>query len=588
MTRLFNDPAAFADEALEGFTAAHRRWVRPVTGGVVRATATPAGQVAVVIGGGSGHYPAFSGLVGRGLAHGAAVGNVFASPSARQIHSVATAAHGGGGVLLMYGNYAGDVLHFGQAAERLAADGVETRTFAVADDISSAGPDESAKRRGIAGDLPVFKAAAAAAEQGLPLEEVLRVAERAGARTRSFGIAFSGCTLPGADHPLFTVPEARMAVGLGIHGEPGIGEEALPTADEAARLLVDTLLKELPEDVADPAGQRAAVILNGLGSVKYEELFVVYREVAALLGDAGVEIVDPEVGELVTSFDMAGISLTLTWLDDRLEELWRAPADTPAYRKGALGGPEPDQDRAAATAAAEDTAVSDAAASGITAVPAASDASRRAADTVLAALDAVARVVDAHADELGRIDAVAGDGDHGIGMQRGSTAAHRAAADAHGLGGGAGTVLTRAADAWADKAGGTSGALWGTILRALGTALGDRDAPDAARVAEGVTEASAAVRRLGGAEVGDKTMVDVLVPFADALAAATAEGLPLAEAWDRAATAATAAAAGTADLLPRRGRARPHAEKSLGTPDAGAHSLALITRAVHGALLDHH
>ncbi|MGW7566038.1 dihydroxyacetone kinase family protein [Streptomyces tendae] len=579
MTRLFNDPAAFADEALEGFTAAHRRWVRPVTGGVVRATATPAGQVAVVIGGGSGHYPAFSGLVGRGLAHGAAVGNVFASPSARQIHSVATAAQAGGGVLLMYGNYAGDVLHFGQAAERLAADGVETRTFAVADDISSAGPEESAKRRGIAGDLPVFKAAAAAAEQGLPLAEVLRVAERAGARTRSFGIAFSGCTLPGADHPLFTVPEARMAVGLGIHGEPGIGEEALPTADEAARLLVETLLKELPEDVADPAGQRAAVILNGLGSVKYEELFVVYRKVAALLGDAGVEIVDPEVGELVTSFDMAGISLTLTWLDDRLEELWRAPADTPAYRKGALDAAEPDPDRASATAA-QDTAVP--------AAPAASDASRRAADTVLAALDAVARVVDAHADELGRIDAVAGDGDHGIGMRRGSTAAHRAATDAHGLGAGAGTVLTRAADAWADKAGGTSGALWGTILRSLGTALGDRDAPDAARVAEGVTEASAAVRRLGGAEVGDKTMVDVLVPFADALAAATAEGLPLADAWDRAATTATAAAAGTADLLPRRGRARPHAEKSLGTPDAGAHSLALITRAVHGALLDHH
>ncbi|MEW1994705.1 dihydroxyacetone kinase family protein [Streptomyces coelicoflavus] len=588
MTRLFNDPAAFADEALEGFAAAHRRWVRPVTGGVVRAAATPAGQVAVVVGGGSGHYPAFSGLVGRGLAHGAAVGNVFASPSARQIHSVARAAHGGAGVLLMYGNYAGDVLHFGQAAERLAADGIEARTFAVADDISSAGPDESAKRRGIAGDLPVFKAAAVAAEQGLPLDEVLRVAQRAGARTRSFGIAFSGCTLPGADHPLFTVPEARMAVGLGIHGEPGIGEEALPTADEAARLLVETLLKELPEDVTAPAGQRAAVILNGLGSVKYEELFVVYREVAALLGEAGVEIVDPEVGELVTSFDMAGVSLTLTWLDERLEELWRAPADTPAYRKGALAAPEPDQDRAASTAGARDTAASDAAASGATAVPPASDASREAAATVLAALDAVARVVDTHADELGGIDAVAGDGDHGIGMRRGSTAARRAATDAHGLGGGAGTVLARAADAWADKAGGTSGALWGTILRSLGTALGDRDAPDARRVADGVTEASAAVRRLGGAEVGDKTMVDVLVPFADALAAATAEGLPLTDAWDRAAGTAAAAAAATADLLPRRGRARPHAEKSLGTPDAGAHSLALITRAVHGALLEHH
>ncbi|MFG2323221.1 dihydroxyacetone kinase family protein [Streptomyces sp. NPDC048568] len=582
MTRLFNDPAAFADEALEGFAAAHRRWVRPVTGGVVRATATPAGQVAVVIGGGSGHYPAFSGLVGRGLAHGAAVGNVFASPSAQQIRSVARAAHGGAGVLLMYGNYAGDVLHFGQAAERLAADGIDARTFAVADDISSAGPDESAKRRGIAGDLPVFKAAAAAAEQGLPLDEVVRAAERAGARTRSFGIAFSGCTLPGADHPLFTVPDARMAVGLGIHGEPGIGEEDLPTADEAARLLVGTLLKELPEDVPGPAGQRAAVVLNGLGSVKYEELFVVYRKVAALLGEAGVEIVDPEVGELVTSFDMAGVSLTLTWLDEGLEELWRAPADTPAYRKGALDAAEPGTAVRPRTPVRPETApLPDAG------PPPAADASRHAARTVLAALDAVAAVVEAHADELGRIDAVAGDGDHGIGMLRGSTAARGAAADAHERGAGAGTVLTRAGDAWADRAGGTSGALWGTVLRSLGTALGDRDAPDAARVTGGVADASAAVRRLGGAEVGDKTMVDVLVPFADALAAATAEGLPLAEAWDRAATTATDTAAATARLLPRMGRARPHAEKSLGTPDAGAHSLALITRAVHGALLDH-
>ncbi|MGW0571306.1 dihydroxyacetone kinase family protein [Streptomyces tauricus] len=576
MTRLFNDPAAFADEALEGFAAAHRGWVRPVTGGVVRAAGTPAGQVAVVVGGGSGHYPAFSGLVGRGLAHGAAVGNVFASPSAQQIRSVARSAGGGAGVLLMYGNYAGDVLHFGQAAERLAADGIEARTFAVTDDISSAGPEESAKRRGIAGDLPVFKAAAAAAEEGLPLDEVVRVAEHANARTRSFGIAFSGCTLPGADHPLFTVPEARMAVGLGIHGEPGIGEEALPTADEAARLMVAALLKELPEDVATPAGQRAAVILNGLGSVKYEELFVVYRKVAALLGDAGVDIVDPEVGELVTSFDMAGVSLTLTWLDDRLEQLWRAPADTPAYRKGAPGAQEPAAEAVPFVEDIDDTRV-----------PAATEESRASAAHVLAALNALADTVDTHADELGRIDAVAGDGDHGIGMRRGSTAALRAAVRAHDLGAGAGTVLVHAADAWADKAGGTSGALWGTILRSLGTRLGDQDAPTATAVARGVSEASDAVRRLGGAEVGDKTMVDVLVPFADTLSEAAADGGPLTEAWQRAALAAEQAAAATADLLPRKGRARPHAEKSLGTPDAGAHSLALITRAVHGVLPAH-
>ncbi|MDF6020435.1 dihydroxyacetone kinase family protein [Streptomyces sp. JH34] len=569
MTRLSNDPAAFADEALEGFVAAHPRRVRQVPGGVVRATRTAPGQVAVVVGGGSGHYPAFSGLVGQGLAHGAAVGNVFASPSAHQVRQVARAAETGGGVLLAYGNYAGDVLHFGQAAERLTAEGIPTRTLGVTDDMSSASPAEAHKRRGVAGDLVVFKTAAAAAEAGQPLDEVTRIAELANARTRSFGVAFSGCTLPGADHPLFTVPEGRMAVGLGIHGEPGMGERPVPTADEAAELLVSTVLGELPEGVGSPKGQRAAVILNGLGSVKYEELFVVYRRVAQLLAEAGVEAVDPEVGELVTSFDMAGVSLTLCWLSDELEPLWTAPADAPAYRKGTVEAADPFVPDVSAETA-EDT------------VPPATDDSREAARTALAALRVLKDTVDVHAEELGRIDAVAGDGDHGIGMQRGSTGAYEAAVRAEALGAGAETLLHWAADAWADRAGGTSGALWGVILRAVGTALGDTARPTAAEVASGVAQASAGVMALGKAEVGDKTMVDVLVPFSYALTAATRAGQPLATAWDAAAHSASAAAEATADLLPRMGRARPHAEKSLGTPDAGAHSLALIVRAVHG------
>ncbi|MFF2406654.1 dihydroxyacetone kinase family protein [Streptomyces sp. NPDC058092] len=571
MTRLFNDPAAFADEALEGFVAAHPRRVRKVPGGVVRATRTAPGQVAVVVGGGSGHYPAFSGLVGQGLAHGAAVGNVFASPSAHQVRQVARAAQTGGGVLLAYGNYAGDVLHFGQAAEQLAAEGIPTRTLGVTDDMSSASPAEAHKRRGVAGDLVVFKAAAAAAEAGHDLAEVTRIAGLANARTRSFGVAFSGCTLPGAGHPLFTVPEGRMAVGLGIHGEPGMGEQSVPTADGAAELLVETVLGELPEGVDSPRGQRAAVILNGLGSVKYEELFVVYRRVAQLLAEAGVQAVDPEVGELVTSFDMAGVSLTLCWLTDELEPLWTAPADAPAYRKGVVEAAD------LVTVDIEEQAADDT-------VPAATDESRAAARTVLAVLRTLKDTVDTHADELGRIDAVAGDGDHGIGMRRGATGAYEAAVRAGKSGAGAGTLLLRAADAWADRAGGTSGALWGVILRAVGTALGDTDRPTAPVVAAGVAQASAAVMRLGGAEVGDKTMVDVLVPFAAALTTATGEGHPLPAAWDTAASTARAAAAATADLLPRMGRARPHAEKSLGTPDAGAHSLALIVRAVHPVL----
>lgn len=573
MTRLHNDPADFADEMIEGFVAANARHVRAVPGGVVRATRSEPGTVAVVIGGGSGHYPAFGGLVGPGLASGAAMGNLFASPSAQQVHSVAAAAERGGGVLLSYGNYAGDVLHFDQAQERLRAEGIPTRTVVVTDDVSSAPRHEKHKRRGIAGDLTVFKVSSAAADRGADLDEVVRVAQLANERTRSFGVAFSGCTLPGASEPLFSVPEGRMAVGLGIHGEPGIGETAIPTADELAELYVTTLLDELPDGVDAARGARVVPILNGLGSVKYEELFVVYRRIAALLSDAGLEIVDPQVGEFCTSFDMAGASLTLLWLTPELEELWLAPCESPAFRIGSVGPLE----RLEAVGPG---------AAGAVVIPASTPESRAAAGIALAAVAAIERVIDENADELGRIDAVAGDGDHGIGMRRGAHAAHAAALAALAAGAGAQTLLELAADAWSDRAGGTSGALWGVALRALAAELGDTEPPDAATVARGVLAARDGIMGFGKASVGDKTMVDALVPFAETLEREVTRGAALAGAWQAAAAAATEAAAATADLLPRMGRARPHAEKSLGTPDAGAHSFALIATAIARVLTD--
>ena len=572
MTRLFNDPTAFADELIAGFVAAHRGHVRPVPGGVVRATRSEPNTVAVVVGGGSGHYPAFGGLVGPGLAHGAAMGNLFASPSTQQVLSVARAAANGGGVLLSYGNYAGDVLNFDAAQEQLRAEGIDTRTIAVTDDISSAPLDQKHKRRGIAGDLTVFKIAGAASEAGYPLDDVLRIAELANERTRSFGVAFTGCTLPGASEPLFTVPEGRMALGLGIHGEPGIGETDIPTADGLAQVFVDQLLAELPDGVTSPDGARVAVILNGLGSVKYEELYVVYGGIARRLEEAGITIVEPEVGEFCTSFDMAGASLTLFWLDDELETLWAAGADTPGYRKGVVAPRELVADEPAPLSPSE------------AATAPASEVSREAAVRVAAAVAAIARVIDENVDELGRIDAIAGDGDHGIGMQRGATAATAAAASAIDAGAGAGTTLVRAADAWSDRAGGTSGALWGVALRALGARIGDEVAPDAVAVAEGARAALDGIRSYGKAEVGDKTMVDAIVPFVETLTARVADGAELDDAWAAAAVAATDAAAATADLLPRMGRARPHAERSLGTPDAGAHSFALIVTAVNATI----
>jgi dihydroxyacetone kinase len=356
-----------------------------------------------------------------------------------------------------------------------------------------------------------------------------------------------------------------MGVGLGIHGEPGIYEAKLPRAADLAQMLVDGVLAETP---ADPT-RRVAAILNGLGSTKYEELFVVWRTVATLLAEAGYVVVEPEVGELVTSLDMAGCSLTLVYLDDELEQLWKAPADTPAYRKGSFA------------AVAGTRRVVEAVETQTLATPASSPASRSAAATALRALQAMAAVIDDAAEELGRIDAVAGDGDHGRGMLVGVVAAVEAAHESAASGAGVGSLLAASGDAWAGKAGGTSGVLWGAALRAVGQRLGDT-APEvrALDVADAVREGLVTVQNLGKAEMGDKTMVDALVPFVAELHDQVADGTILATAWTRAADVADRAAQETASLRPRIGRARPLAERSVGTPDAGAISLALCLRSI--------
>lgn len=561
MTRIFNNPSDFAEEALAGFCDVHANLVRQVPGGAVRRHRPVQPKVAVLAGGGSGHYPAFAGLIGTGLADGAVVGNIFTSPSAQQAYSVAKAADSGAGVVFTYGNYAGDVMNFGLASERLAAEGIHVENVLVTDDVASAPPSESGKRRGIAGDFTVFKIMGAAAEAGADLADVVRLGRKANDLTRTIGSAFHGCTFPGADAPLFTLKDRQMGLGLGIHGEPGLFDTELPSAKELAQEFVARLLAETPHG----AGDRIAVILNGLGSTKHEELFVLWLSVAPLLRAAGYTLVMPEVGELVTSLDMAGVSLTVTWLDDELEPLWTAPAETPAYRRGNAGLPGGEADE---TAPAEDTAAPEVFASG--------DASREYAQHCVAALAAAREALHDAEKSLGDLDAIAGDGDHGRGMVRGIDAACAAAAGTLSRGAGAGTVLAAAGDAWADNAGGTSGVLWGAGLRAFGESLGNDQSPGAAGLAAAVAAFAARIAGLGKADVGDKTMVDALVPFVETFSRLAAEGAGADAGWAEAAREATAAAEGTAALRPLKGRARPLAEKSVGTPDPGATSLAMV------------
>jgi len=331
MTRLYNDPADFREELIEGFVAAYGRLVQRVpnaSGVMVRAPQPD--KVAVIIGGGSGHYPAFCGYVGPGLATAAVMGNIFSAPSAEQVYRVTKAVAGAAGVLYSYGNYSGDVLNFDMAQMRCEDEGMDVRTVLVTDDVASAPRGQEEERRGIAGDFYVFKLAGASAARGDSLDEVERLALKTNARTRSFGVAFAGCTLPGQRAPLFIVDAGQMELGLGVHGEPGISTGEMRPAREVADLLLDTLLADVPEG----AGSRVAVMLNGLGSTKYEELFVLYKDVHRRLLAEGLELHDPIVNEMVTSLDMAGCSLSLLWLDDELAPLLDAPCTTPAYTIG--------------------------------------------------------------------------------------------------------------------------------------------------------------------------------------------------------------------------------------------------------------
>ena len=566
MTYLYNQPDMFVEEMIQGFAAAHRDLIAAVNGGVVRRYQAEPGQVVVIIGGGSGHYPAFGGLVGPGLVHGAAMGNVFASPSAQQIYDVALAAYAGGGIMLCYANYAGDVLNFNQAQARLQAQGIDVRAVVVTDDIASAPLAERQLRRGIAGALPVFKVAAAAADSGESLDEVCRIANEANARVRTLGVAFSGCTLPGAKQPLFQVEHGKLAVGMGIHGEPGLYQQDALPADDLAEMLVEKLLQDISPVGDLPKGTHISVLLSSLGSVAQEELFVVYRKVDQLLHSRGLIIVEPVVDRVITSFDMAGISLTLFWLNDELETYWKAAADTPAFKRGTISCFRPETDAALIPQVAVASQ----------SVTVGSPASQRIAAIILEIFASAKQIIETQQEELGRLDAVAGDGDHGIGMLRGVSAALDAAKKAHDAQAGAGTLLTLSGEAWAARAGGTSGALWGVILNTFGVKLGDTTAPDTATVAGSVAAALCEVMQRGKAQPGDKTLVDVLQPFSAALDQASARGISVVTAWQDAADIANTAAQQTRNLLPRIGRARPHAEKSIGTPDPGAISLAMI------------
>jgi dihydroxyacetone kinase-like protein len=333
MNKLINDPANVVADALRGIAAAHPDLRVDLEHRIVyRGDAPVPGKVGLISGGGSGHEPLHAGFVGLGMLDAACAGEVFTSPVPDQMAAATTAVDGGAGVLHIVKNYTGDVMNFEMAAEIAEAEtGVAVTSVVTNDDVAVQDSLYTAGRRGVGVTVLVEKIAGAAAEQGRSLAEVADVARKVNSLGRSMGVALTSCTVPAAGKPTFELPDGQMEVGIGIHGEPGRRRVPIAPAGEIAEMLVDPVLSDLDFT----GGDGVIAFVNGMGATPLIELYVMYNEVATILGKAGITVARSLVGPYITSLDMAGCSVTLVKADDEILRLWDAPVRTPALRWGA-------------------------------------------------------------------------------------------------------------------------------------------------------------------------------------------------------------------------------------------------------------
>lgn len=325
MQRILNDPDYVVDEMLQGFLKNHRDIVMATENPrVIKARKSAAGKVGVVTGGGSGHKPAFLGYVGRGLADAAAVGEVFSSPTAKAFYDAFKAVDQGKGVACLYGNYSGDNMNVRMAVKMASKDGLAVKTVVANDDAASAPADQPDKRRGGAGEIFMWKVGGARAAAGGSLDEVIAVAQKAVANTRSVGIGLSPCTLPAVGHPNFEIKDGTMELGIGHHGEPGVSVIPLETAAEMAARMAGIVLGDYPY----AEGEEAAVLVSGLGATPVMEVYILYNELEKILSAKGIRVYRSYVGNYFTSLEMMGATLTMMKLDDELKVLMDAECES--------------------------------------------------------------------------------------------------------------------------------------------------------------------------------------------------------------------------------------------------------------------
>jgi dihydroxyacetone kinase-like protein len=330
MKKFVNDPNMVVDEMVEGFVMANPNVRSLDEARVIARRDTPVkGKVGIVTGGGSGHKPAFIGYVGKGMCDAVAVGEIFTSPPANAFYHAFKAADGGKGVACLYGNYAGDVMNVDMASEMAEDDGIVVGQVIANDDVPSAPKGKETERRGVAGEILMWKVGAAKAEKGADLDAVIATAQKAIDNTRSMGVGLSPCIIPAVGKPNFTLGENEMEVGIGHHGEPGIKKMDIRPADEVAQMMMDIILPDLPMR----SGDELCLLISGLGSTPLMELYILYRKIGRILEDKNISLYRSYVGDYFTSLEMAGVTVTLMKLDAELKELIDMPADAVHFKQ---------------------------------------------------------------------------------------------------------------------------------------------------------------------------------------------------------------------------------------------------------------
>ncbi len=566
---LNSDVENVVEQMLSGYVSAYKRYYKRIGEyNAIRYRGARKDKVALVIGGGSGHEPLFTGYCGAGLADAVASGNICASPNPELIYETAKAVDQGRGVLFVYGNYAGDNLNFDMAEELCAADGIRTAHVRVWDDCASAPKERITDRRGIAGDVFVIKVAGAACDAGLDFDEVLRLTEKARDNINTIGVATSPGTLPGNDKPTFELGDDEIEFGMGLHGEPGIERTKMKPADQ----LVDRMYAELKAEMGLKSGDEIAVLVNGLGATPLLELNIVYYDLHKHFAADGIKVYDAEVKTYCTCMEMGGFSITILRVDDELKPYLDAPCYSPFYAKGSFSGASAPADIGEEEEEEPEFDENDVEAAPIT----------RSREGVLESLNAddvrnmliyVADKIIANKPYLTEVDSVIGDGDHGIGMAGGMQKAKRKLLkmedekNVYDLFGAAGQAMLM-------SMGGASGVIFGSLYLA-----GAKDSePEEILTGDDLIDMEKkslrAIQERGKAEVGDKTMVDALSPAVDAMEAA--RGGSLIEILRAAEEGARTGMENTKNYVAKFGRAKSLMERAIGHQDAGATSVYLI------------